>query len=541
MKTYDSDTLLHRRQFILGRRFVEARRHWQRVRVRDTILVTAHPDLNTRQVSKGGMSLTLLGYLLDAEHPERGEEDILHGLLDHLLSNSAFADWVKHTDPLAGRWILIVDDGRDVRLFTDPMGLRQVFYTDPTLTAECWCATQTGLIAEELKLGMDPVAVGEYVNSPPFRAWPEPKWPGDTSPYVEIRHLLPNHVLDLLSGACTRFWPDGPMGALSLNESASVSAELLRGIMRSAAARFDLAISMTAGWDTRLMLAGSRDIADRVYFYTYSRETETVDATIAPRLLTSLGLTPHLVPVPPQMDAGLEQLYNRSYSLAHAYTGLYLQALWNEVPAGRLRVTGNAAEITRARFRLPKGATVVTPRYLARSSMSTGGHCADQMERIPFVLRAWERWLAGVGNSYDVHLLDLFYWEHWAGNFAAMDQAQEDMALDALTPINCRLLLTRMLAAPEECRDHDHPRLYEEMIRRLWPETLAEPVNPSPPRSLAMELRPLAGELRLVLGSAARRASRRVRSVVTLAVRASGLYPAAKGAFDRIQKKRRME
>ena len=158
MKTYDSDTLLHRRQFILGPRFVESRRHWQRVHVRESICVTAHPDLHVRQVTRGGKSLTLLGYLLDAEHPEHGDEDILLGLLDHLFANSAFADWVKHTYPLAGRWILIVDDGRDVRMFTDPMGLRQVFYTDPALTAECWCATQPGLIAEELKLDMDPVA-----------------------------------------------------------------------------------------------------------------------------------------------------------------------------------------------------------------------------------------------------------------------------------------------------------------------------------------------------------------------------------------------
>ena len=127
---------------------------------------------------------------------------------------------------------------------------------------------------------------------------------------------------------------------------------------------------MSAGWDTRLVLAASRDIADRVYFYTYSRETETVDATIAPRLLTSLGLTPHLVPVPPQMDAGLARLYNRSYSLAHAYTGRFLQALWNEVPAGKLKVTGNAAEITRVRHRLPKGETVVTSRSLARFTMA---------------------------------------------------------------------------------------------------------------------------------------------------------------------------
>jgi hypothetical protein len=464
----------------------------------------------------------LLGYLLDPEHPEHGDEDILRGLLNHFVVNSSFAHWVKHTYGLSGRWILIADDGRDVRMFTDAMGLRQVFYTDPALTAECWCATQPGLIADELNLEMDPVAVREYIDTPAFRAWPEYLFPADTSAYVEIRHLLPNHVLELNSRACTRYWPDGPIGALSLEESASVSAELLRRIMHCAAARFDLALGLSAGWDSRLVLAGSKEIADRIHVYTYAQENRVTELTIASRVLRKLGLTQHVVPVPPQMDADLAQLYDGSYTLAHAYTGRFLQALWNEVPAGKLKVTGNAAEITRVRMRLPKGETVVTPRSLARFMYKP---FADQIEQIPFALGAWERWLAGVGHTHDVHVLDLFYWEYKAGGFAAIDQTEEDMALDTLTPFNCRLLLTRMLAAPEVFRDHDRPRLYEEMMRRLWPETLAVPVNPRRPMRLKTKIRLLA---------------RRVASAVAAPLlRALGVETAARDAYSRIRGRRR--
>ena len=123
-----------------------------------------------------------------------------------------------------------------------------------------------------------------------------------------------------------------------------------------------------------------------------------------------------------------------------------------------------------------------------------------------------------------MHILDLFYWEHRGGNFAAIDQTEEDMALDILTPFNCRLLLTRMLAAPEEFREHRSPRLYVEMIRRLWPETLAVPVNPPPPVSPAAKFRHTA---------------RRVtRSAVVPVLRAFGLETAARDAYARIQKRR---
>jgi hypothetical protein len=292
--------------------------------------------------------------------------------------------------------------------------------------------------------------------------------------------------------------------------------------MHCAAARFDLALGLSAGWDSRLVLAASREIAERVHIYTFSLETKTFEVTTVRRLLKKLRLTQHVVPVPPQMNADLAQLYNRSYTLAHAYTGRFLQALWNEVPAGKLKVTGNAAEITRARFRLPKGETIVTSRSLARFALKDFAH---PLERIPFVLRAWERWLAGVGDTHDVHVLDLFFWEDKAGNFAAIDQTEEDMALDTLTPFNCRLLLTRMLAVPEVFRQWRHPRLYAEMMRRLWPETLAVPVNPPRPKSPKAKLR-----------LAARRFA---RSVAVPVLRAFGAETAARDAYSRIQGRRR--
>ena len=101
----------------------------------------------------------------------------------------------------------------------------------------------------------------------------------------------------------------------------------------------------------------------------------------------------------------------------------------------------------------------------------------DRFESNPFILRAWEDWLAGLGTLHDVHVLDLFYWEHYSGNFAAIGETEYGIATEFFTPLDCRRLLVMMLAVEEKHRDHDRPRLYVEMIRRLWPEVLREPVN----------------------------------------------------------------
>jgi hypothetical protein len=102
------------------------------------------------------------------------------------------------------------------------------------------------------------------------------------------------------------------------------------------------------------------------------------------------------------------------------------------------------------------------------------------MEDNIFVNRAWEKWLSGLRELYNIHILDLFYWEHWGGNFCAMTQAEWDIVQEVFTPYNCRNLLMKMLSVDEKYRDHDLPIFYRELSNKLWPEVLREPVNPKP-------------------------------------------------------------
>lgn len=528
MTTGYPDALRHRRQFLLGSSCVESHQGWQRLRVREGLWLTAHPDLAIRRVERGSRSITLLGFLFDSERPASSEDEILDSLLAALAERPTFADWVPSTYGLSGRWVLVLDDGTRVRLFSDPMGLRTVFYTDPACTGERWCATQPGLIARVLGLETDPVAISEYVDSDAVRAWGEAFFPADTTGYRAVRRVLANHVLDVASGECRRFWPDRPLGTVSLEAGAAQGAERLRTIMRTAATRCPLALGLSGGWDSRVLFAATRDIAQEVHYYTYSRAVETVDATVAGDLLSKFGLVQHRVQIAAEMTEPFAGIFRDQFPFAHEGCGRAIQALHEQLPAGRLNVTGNAAEITRVRFRLPVGENAVTARHLARF---TSFEFADSLERIPFVVDAWQRWLDGLGNTHDVHVLDLFYWEHWGASFAGMDQTETDLAVDTLTPFNCRSLLALLLAIPEVHRDHDHPVHYELMIRRLWPEALGVPVNPKPVQSLRTRV------ARGLSRAGLRVRNRLIHAVVRL-LHATGLYAAAKTLRDRVAGRR---
>src|SRR5262249_41331855 len=117
------------------------------------------------------------------------------------------------------------------------------------------------------------------------------------------------------------------------------------------------------------------------------------------------------------------------------------------------------------------------------------------------VVTATDRWLKSIGNTYNVHPLDLFYWE-LRSRFSAMDQGEWDIAQESFTPYNCRRYLATMLAVDERYRSHDDPIHYRLMIRNLWPDVLSEAVNPPrPQRTWATRVR----QLRFRAGRAAQR------------------------------------
>lgn len=162
MTSLDTERLLYRSQFILGPYFIEKFISWKRIKIGNAIHLTVHPELNTCQINNNGKSITLLGYILDPNNPGDSDSDIVNKLSHKIFNNGA--NCFEQTYDFGGRWILIVDDGKETRLFTDPAGARQVMYTDKNYTKDLWCASQSGTIAEILNLGMDNEAVN-FIHS----------------------------------------------------------------------------------------------------------------------------------------------------------------------------------------------------------------------------------------------------------------------------------------------------------------------------------------------------------------------------------------
>ena len=468
---YNSEKLLYRRQFVLGPHFIEEFKSWKRIKVHNTIYLTVHPDLNTYKADYENKSITLLGYILDYRNPEANDSEIINILIRELSNCDSLDNFFECTYTFGGRWVLIVNDGNEIRLFNDATGLRQVFYTNISLSKDVWCGSQPGIIAEALNIDIDKESLEfiELLKKNDKQYW----WPGDGSPYREIKHLLPNHYLNLETGLYHRYWPDRYLKSLPLKESVKKCSKILQGFMESAHNRFGLALTLTAGWESRVLLAASKNIKHKIFYFTliyWDLIKNRVDATIASRLLSKLKLKHNVIKCPHKMEDEFKNYYNRNVIMAREVYGTVAQGIYNYYPQDKVCVKGNAGEVARQFYRLKESnGKDITAEQIAKLT---------QMGTNPFAIKAFDTWLKETTETYNINILDLFYWEQRMGNWQAMSQLEWDIVQEVFTPFNCRILLTNLLSVDEKYRERDEPELFREIITSLWPEVLGEPVNP---------------------------------------------------------------
>ena len=135
------ERLRFRRQFLLGPRRYAPNEHWTCISLPRGLELSVHSDLPFDVGSHGGVTVTLIGRAIDPGNPETTESEIARSLA---AKASSLDSVIELTRPLAGRWAVIFQTAEGARLFTDPCGLRQVFYYSDGETG--WCASQPELI-----------------------------------------------------------------------------------------------------------------------------------------------------------------------------------------------------------------------------------------------------------------------------------------------------------------------------------------------------------------------------------------------------------
>lgn len=291
---------------------------------------------------------------------------------------------------------------------------------------------------------------------------------GTLTAYQDVRRLLPGHWLDLDRLETGRFWPrEDRLGPpLGLAEGAAQAADAVKGMVEAVVRQYRTAISITAGFDSRMLVAASRDVCTRAGYYTVP--IDAVDAWQAPRIARALGLSHRLVPVVPSTPAD-QQWWDEAvgYSVREKNRDFFrtLGQLDAEVI-----VNGAFGEPGRARLYRRDAATINRRRIdpallLSRLTVpKTAEHLAEM-----------EAWLAPVQWLPSSAILDLAYIELRGASWA-MAQAPAQKAIRwSFAPFAQRAVFDAFLRVPPEVKGTR--RLFEAMVLHLWPELMQFPIN----------------------------------------------------------------
>ncbi len=403
--------------------------------------------------------ISVVGVLIDGTNPTKTNEQ----LIVELNLCDTWDQLFNSLTPLSGRYIIIAQLEGQTKVVGDACGSFEVFYHPASKTI----ASNASLIAAENDLepwtGEAEATYRKIQNSHRVPV-------GTTTRYKGVYHLLPNHALNLNSFKPERVYPrlDDPIKTVDVGVAVDRCSEILEGTMQALANRFNLVSAVTAGYDSRLLLAASKNIDVETFIFKHKNlDLKHPDIRLGQKVAKAAGKPLRILEYDDGRDLTpeIESIYtetprkNRYQMLINGFQKNF---------DGKCLIAGNIGEIGRSYYGNIKS---VNAQLLAKLL----GYKGSQ-----FVEGEMQKWLDGLDVKAlgEQNLLDLFYWEHRMGCWGAMAMTDTAGVMEVVAPMNNRVLLNTFLSVPKKYRTYYYSKLFDGMIEKLDKRLSQFPVNP---------------------------------------------------------------
>ena len=458
--------LKYRRQFLLTPVKCKQFSTWQVEKV-DKHIIYAHPDCQFEK-SFGINNLYLIGYFFNPHKPKKSPKEILNSL----SSIKDIDEFPKELYSLVGRFVLIIKTENDFIFFNDACGLKTFYYAKEN--NNIYAASQPLLINEVLPIKKTK-AYEDYFNSDYVKKKLEHYLPSGVTFYKNIYHLIPNHFVKASELEQKRYYPFKKLKKVNYSESVIKFSTLLKNIILAANNNMDLAFTLTAGWDSRIILSCCKDIIDEVSFYTLryrNMDEKHMDIKTPKSLSKSFNLNFNIFDCHMPINKEFMDIYESNTDIPHQDWGKIAFGMSKTYPQQKVAIKGSCSEIGRCYYHRDENKEII----LTENDFLQLESGWDQLNFIRKGIRQWNNQLIKAG-SYSYNLYDLFFWEHRVGSWTAQSQLEWDIVQEAFVPFNSRELLDLMLSIDISKRKKNNTFLFIDAIKLLWKEVLGEPIN----------------------------------------------------------------
>ena len=410
-------------------------------------------------------------------------------------------DPVDLADDLGGRFLMIIADEDHPAIYPDAVGSYSSVYC-PSLRI---AASTPALIPYESGT-TDRHELIELLGIP---------WTGGTFPFgMTARHgverLLPHHHLDLRTWTMVRHGPRRryERGELSVEDTADRIATIVRRQIDAVMDHIPCYLPLTAGNDSRMLLACARHRRHELALYTADMADldSANDIATATAIARRFGLHHQRVPITRPTTADLDRWFHRTGCSVGEGRGLEATTSYGTLDPSRARLNGQIGDFARNVYRLPTDHedTRLTVERLALQRSSD--HDVDWRASVrpgkirfsssPEVVSYVERWLYSVAEPDALRVLDLAYLEKvvaaWAGVWVYAEYFDPGFTIFPM----CHSEITALIMGlPDDVRRQG--TFNRILIAREWPELLDIPVNaPTTMTTLRHKRRAIARRLR---------------------------------------------
>jgi hypothetical protein len=475
-------------QYACGRHLSVVPDRWRVAQVEDLTL-THHESLPALDLTDAGGNRLgwLLGHPVDPEACAFPASPVRAPIAaDNEDFEQRFGDWLyRH----GGRFVAILAQPEPLA-FPDPYALLPVLFR-----SETECIASNPLLLPDRDGGLTRAGV--------VSQW----FPLATTSLEGVDQVLANHVLSLKTWRQRRHWPKRAPEPTTVEAGAERIAATIEPVAVAAARAGNARMGLTAGGDTRVLLACMRGVVREFEFVTLllGDDLATTDAIWAPTIATRFGLAHRMVGKQTSTPRDVRLFHYRTGAMNGEVRGWSLGPTWAELGTPSPFLAGGAGEVLRAQhFR---GLRRIKGFERAQSDVLEPADVLRLSGAPPELRDRAEEWLAGLPRLAALDALQLLYIELvkacWYGT-STLAFPERDPALH---PMTHRSVTEAALGVP--FRDRWNDRLRTAVVRSRWPDLLDIPFNRDP---LAIVWRKHLSRARGYTRAAIRRVSRGVAS-----------------------------
>lgn len=403
-------------------------------------------DLQYKKTTIGKRSLFFLGDFFDPHNPKLSNDRICY-LLAKDTAN--LEDVAKKTYSLFGKWIILEDKNNRCNIVGDPHCTKSIKYHSKRLVISD-LASLVAKITSEVSV----LKLNKSNDHRQFACWDFQKtcwWCGNATLFPNILSLLPNHFLshDGKKSRTYRF----PLllltgGRRKKHEKTEVcyckTEKLLKGFFKSLSYRTPFALTVTGGHDSRVLFAAchSSRVTANYFVSVHGNKTQgDSDIQIPQQLCQSLEVDFNIYKQKKPnstIESKIKQFFPEIP--AKQYASYNYSSYFNDDHKADKIVLGLIPEVISGYY------------YNRLFSLSAKG-LSDIARHggSKFSEKKFGEWLEEIKKHklpYGYNILDLFYWEHRAGRWAAQTVNVCDLFEDLLWGFNCREFYDMWLRTP---------------------------------------------------------------------------------------------